>query len=131
MVRNHILYRCVQCEKDENSERKICIYLDQFAVSDMVELEMESIWEEIRKVVIDLKENDKIFCPLSPEHYIKTSQKDIKKARIHDEFLYNLSNGFSFKPELFLTSQLISSKIRNNNIPLQTYLYENINNVSR
>ncbi len=95
----------------------------------MVELETESNWEEIKKLLIELKENDKIFCPLSPEHYLETSQKDIEKARIHDEFLNNLSNGFSFKPELFITSQLISSKIRKNNITLKTYLYENVNNV--
>lgn len=95
----------------------------------MVELKTESNWEKIKTLLIKLKDENKIFCPLSTEHYLETSLKTIDNARIHDEFLNYLSDGFSLKPELFLTSQLISSKIRKNNITLKTYLYENVNNI--
>lgn len=113
------------------SEGKICIYLDQFAISDMVEMETKLEWSKIKKLLIELKDKNKIFCPLSHEHYIETSQNDIERAIRYDKFLSRLSDGYSFKPELFITSQLISSRVRNNNVTLKTYLYENVSDVFR
>lgn len=95
----------------------------------MVESKLDVHWAEIKKLLFECKENDQLFCPLSPEHYLETSQKKIEDAKLHDDFLYSLSEGYSFKPDLFITSQLISSKIRRNNITLKTYMYENIGNV--
>lgn len=87
------------------------------------------IWKEIRQKLICLKEEEKIFCPLSVEHFIETSQKDEQSARKHNEFYTALSDGFCIKPELFITSQLISSRIRGNNITHKTYMYEKVKDV--
>lgn len=95
----------------------------------MVEMETELEWGKIKKLLIELKDKNKIFCPLSSEHYIETSQNDIEKAKIYDKFLSRLSDGYSFKPELFITSQLISSRVRKNNVTLKTYLYENASGI--
>jgi hypothetical protein len=114
--------------KKKNSTKKKCIYLDQFSVSDMIEADKTSIWFEIKTKLFELYKNELIFCPLSTEHYFETSQKNIQGAKKHDEFLSKLSDGYCIKPELFITSQLISSRIRNNNVTLKTYMYENVKN---
>jgi hypothetical protein len=114
--------------KKINSPKKKCIYLDQFAVSDMIDADNKSIWSDIRMKLFELHKNGLIFCPLSTEHYFETSQKNIEGAKNHDEFLSQLSDGYCLKPEIFITSQLISSRIRNNNVTLKTYMFENVKN---
>lgn len=114
--------------KKTKSPKKKCIYLDQFAVSDMIEADNKSIWSNIRIKLFELHKNGLIFCPLSTEHYFETSQKKIEGAKKHDEFLSQLSDGYCIKPEMLITSQLISSRIRNNNVTLKTYMFENVKN---
>lgn len=109
--------------------QKNCIYLDQFAISDMIESKEGTLWFEIRKALENGHETGLLFCPLSPEHFLETSQKSIGNAKIHDSFLSSLSDGFSLKSELFITSQLISSRIRKNNITIKTYMYDNVRDV--
>lgn len=108
---------------------KVCIYLDQFAISDMLESREGTTWFEIRKALERGHKNGLLFCPLSPEHFLETSQKSIDNAKIHDSFLSRLSDGFCIKPELFITSQLISSRIRRNNVTIRTYMYDNVKDV--
>lgn len=110
----------------KDSIQKNCIYLDQFAISDMIESKEGTLWFEIRKALESGHTNGLLFCPLSPEHFLETSQKSIDNAKVHNSFLYRLSDGFSLKSELFITSQLISSRIRNNNITIKTYMYDNV-----
>ena len=110
-------------------KKKLCIYLDQFAVSEMLEVDITPEWSRIKKLLSELYSKEIIFCPLSSEHYFETSWKEYDEAVSHDLFLNKLSDGYCFKTEVFLTSQLISSRIRKNNITLKTYLYEKVNQV--
>ncbi len=113
----------------KSTHKKICIYLDQFAVSDMIESIDGSLWFEIKKELLIGYEKDILFCPLSSEHFIETSQKSIENAKTHDLFFNQLSNGYCIKSELFITSQLISSRIRKNKTTIKTYMYENVNGI--
>lgn len=88
---------------------KKIIYLDQFSVSDMLDTKSLPIWNEIREKIVLLKKKEQIFCPLSSEHFLETAQKEQFSANIHNEFYTSLSDGFCIKPEIFITSQLISS----------------------
>lgn len=106
-------------------QKKICIYLDQYAVSEMLDSKKGELWFEIKERLQILHQQNKIFCPTSIEHYFETSAKDFEASNEHDTFLRLLSDGYCIKPELFITSQLISSKIRNHKITLNTYMYLN------
>ncbi len=101
------------------------IYLDQFASVGLFESELIE-WIKIKELITIGVENKKIICPLSAEHYLETSQKEERKAINLDTEFYKISGGFAFKSELFITSQLIISLIRNNNVTLGTYLYDKI-----
>lgn len=100
---------------------KICIYLDQFVVSNLVS-ETTNIWSEIKDLLTINHSNNKIYCPLSTEHILETAKKDLANAIIHDEYFRKLSDNYIFKNDPFLTSQLISSLIRNNKYTLNTFL---------
>jgi len=101
------------------------IYLDQFASSGMFESDT-SEWNKIRELVKEGFEKKQFICPLSYEHYIETSQKQKDKAVYLDSEFYKISGGYAFKSEVFITSQLIISLIRKNNITLKTYMYDKI-----
>lgn len=110
-------------------KKKKCIYLDQFAISDMIESQEGDVWFEIKKAIFKGYNEGKLFCPQSGEHFIETSQKSIENAKYQDKLFSQISDGYCFKSELFVTSQLISSRIRKNNITSRTYMYENVSNI--
>lgn len=104
---------------DENN--KLCIYLDQFVISDLLEGK-NPLWIEIKQLLEFNYLNGKIYCPISIEHILETTKKNLKDAKEHDLYCRNISDGFSFKTEPFLTAQLISSAIRKNKKTLNTFL---------
>ncbi len=104
-----------------NSNDKLCIYLDQYVVSNLIECP-NKLWSDIKRLLEDKHQNDKIYCPLSTPHFLETVKKRFENAKIHDEYFRSLSDGFLFKEEPFITSQLISSLIRKNNKTINTYL---------
>ncbi|HZL08388.1 MAG TPA: hypothetical protein VFC65_00205 [Prolixibacteraceae bacterium] len=108
-----------------NKQSLSIIYLDQFASIGLFESKSRE-WKKIREWIITGVENKKIICPLSAEHYLETAQKEKQKAIALDTEFYKISGGFAFKSELFITSQLIISLIRQNNVTLKTYLYDEI-----
>lgn len=102
-------------------KNKICIYLDQFVVSDLID-ESSDLWKEI-KILMDARHRENIiYCPLSVQHFFETAKKDLAAARLHHEYFLKLSDKYFFKNELFLTTQLISSLIRNNKHTVRTFL---------
>ncbi|WP_294733939.1 hypothetical protein [uncultured Flavobacterium sp.] len=105
-----------------NSGNKICLYLDQFVVSNLVDVPNNSLWSQVKELIENLYEENKIYCPLSVEHLLETSRKNIVNSKVHHSYFSLLSDGYFYKNELFLTSQLISSRIRNNNITINTIL---------
>lgn len=109
--------------------KKKCIYLDQFAISEMVMPDITPVWLEIKNQLIELHELGIIYCPLSAEHFMETAKKDFEDAQEHDLFLNKLSDNYCFKSEAFISSQLLSSKARGNNITLKTYMYDNVKQI--
>jgi len=107
--------------KKINQQNKICIYLDQFVVSNFVD-ETNDLWKEIKKKLEIAHSKNKIYCPLSTQHFLETAKKDFNNAIIHHEYFRKLSDNYQFKNELFLTTQLISSLIRANKHTLKTFL---------
>lgn len=102
-----------------------CIYLDQYAVSGIFENE-SPIWKELNRLLFLASESNRIICPKSAEHFLESSQKESLKAKDLDSKFSKLSKGYAFKGDLFITSQLLISKIRNNKITKRTYFEENV-----
>lgn len=111
----------------QNSDKNnlIIIYLDQFASSGIFESNLIE-WTKIKELIIEGFNNNQLICPLSAEHYIETSQKQQDKAVFLDNEFYKVSGGYAFKSEIFITSQLVISLIRKNNVTLKTYMYDKI-----
>jgi hypothetical protein len=79
-------------------------------------------WKEIRDLLKQGFIAQKLFCPLSSEHFLESSNKtEVYRSDLNKGFL-QLSNGYTFKSELEITSQLLISLIRRNNITLNTIL---------
>ena len=55
---------------------KLCIYLDQFALTDLMDSKEGENWFEIKNLLLDSHEKGLLFCPLSSEHFIETSKKN-------------------------------------------------------
>ena len=100
--------------------KKYCIYLDQFAVSNMVDNQPD--WMGIKDLLQNGVSKGLFVCPVPYEHFIETAQKVDANALLHDEFLRSLSDGYYFKAEPYLTAQLMISAIRKNNITANTFL---------
>lgn len=101
------------------------IYLDQFAAVGLFESESKE-WVRIKELIVTGVKRNKIICPLSLEHYIETSQKEEMKAIDLDTEFYKISGGYAFKSELFITPKLIISLLREEDITLSTYMYDDI-----
>jgi len=105
----------------DNNHRSI-IYLDQFATSGMFDSDSVTKWTEIRDLLKQGVITQKLFCPLSPEHFLESSNKsEVYRSDLNKGFL-QLSDGYTFKTELEITSQLLISLIRQNNITRNTFL---------
>lgn len=66
-------------------EKKKIVYLDQFAVSNMVS-EISSIWIEAKEVLIHSVQSGKVICPIPMEHYIETGTRLQREAIKQDDF---------------------------------------------
>ena len=111
--------------KEIISKNTYCIYLDQYATSGIFEND-SILWKEIKELLILGVDSGRILCPSSSEHFLETSQKEISKAKYLDSCFYELSRGYAFKAELFITSQLVISIIRKNSITCETYFFTDI-----
>ncbi|WP_282088654.1 hypothetical protein [Aquimarina algiphila] len=100
---------------------KICIYLDQFVISDIIDAK-NPLWNEIKELLETNHFKGNIYCPLSIEHILETVKKDLNGAIKHESYYRKLSDNYLLKTEPFLTSQLISSLIRKNKFTSKTFL---------
>lgn len=104
-----------------DKKNKLCIYLDQFVIGDILEGK-NALWLEIKKLIELSYVKGLIYCPLSMEHVLETVRKDISDAKQHDAYYRTISDNYFFKSEPFLTAQLISSLIRKNKKTINTFL---------
>ncbi|MFA6151999.1 MAG: hypothetical protein WC716_11805 [Chitinophagaceae bacterium] len=104
---------------------KYCIYLDQFAVSNLYDGNPE--WGEISELLWEGVNRGKLVCPISFEHLLETSGKSIDNAIGQNEYFFTLSDGLCFKAEPYITAQLLISDVRKNNITQNTFLTSKLN----
>lgn len=103
---------------------KYCIYLDQFAASNMVDC--NPVWNEVRIMIIKGAKSGRFICPTPAEHLIETAGKLNENAIVHHNFLTSLSHGYFFKIEPKIAAQIMISKIRKNNLTGNTFLSNQI-----
>ncbi|WP_425393216.1 hypothetical protein [Ekhidna sp.] len=102
------------------------IHLDQFATSGLFDEPTLPIWKEIKELLAECVSRGKVVCPIPTEHFLESSKKSNSlRNNLHSEFSI-LSSGFSFKNELLLTSQIIMSLIRKNNLTINTFLQKGV-----
>ena len=80
-------------------KNKICIYLDQFAISDILE-NVNPLWIEIKKLLENSYSSGKIYCPLCNEHVLETVRKNFYSAKTHHDYLKSISDGYILKSEI-------------------------------
>jgi hypothetical protein len=70
--RNDLLYRCQHClamdRKPLPRVKKKVIYIDQFALSNMVKPKADPFWGDLYSRLLDLAAKNLITCPSSPIH---------------------------------------------------------------
>jgi len=88
---------------------KMCVYLDQFAVSYFSENQK---WSRLRDLLIYGVKCDKLFIPYSFEHLIESSQKDFERAKIVDDFLFSVSDGIRLETETVINARLLLFHVR-------------------
>lgn len=104
-------------------DQKKVIYLDQFCTSGMFDDIGSNSWKEIKDLLVLGFKKGKLICPISFEHFLESSQRNIKSGiKLNNSFL-QISGDYIYKNELLITSQLIISLIRKNNLTPNTFFY--------
>lgn len=104
-------------------DQKKVIYLDQFCTSGMFDDVGSNSWKEIKDLLILGFKKGKLICPLSFEHFLESSQRSIKSGIKLNNSFQEISGDYIYKNELLITSQLIISLIRKNNLTPNTFFY--------
>lgn len=98
-----------------------CIYLDQFAASNLLDTPSNKTWEEISKLLQDKLAAGRIICPVPPEHFLESVNKKQDNAMTMDKRFAILARGLAFKPEAFVTAGHIISLLRNTPLDQNTF----------
>jgi len=97
-----------------------CLYLDQFAISNIVEDNAQ--WIKIKQLIEKGVAQNVLVCPMSAEHFLETAGKKEAGAIDHNDYFKKISGCLLLKPHAFITAQLLISSIRKNNITKNTFL---------
>lgn len=99
---------------------KHCVYLDQFAVSNLVDQED---WSDLLALLKKGINEQKIIVPYSFEHLVESSKMTFEKAKVVDNLLFSLSNGITLKNISQIIPLLLISAIRNRPVNAKTYTF--------
>lgn len=105
------------------SDIGLCIYLDQFAVSDIAE-KNDSSWIEIGNLLNKGLEENKLFCPYSAEHMIESSGKPFADSIINDKALSKLSKNYILFHEFDVTINLLICLIRRLPVTSEQFIFK-------
>jgi len=97
------------------------VYLDQFAISNLV-FSNEEIWKDLKLLLEQGVKEGKLRCPIPYDHFLETPQAEPEKAKKIDDYFSSISNGLVFKSTFHITSQLIISMLRKNNLTVNTFI---------
>lgn len=81
--------------KNKKGYEKLIIYLDQFAMSNMIDAKEGDIWYDIKSNIERCHKNGGIICPMSAEHVLETSQRDFQRASMQNDFYWKISDGYT------------------------------------
>ncbi|OJW17274.1 hypothetical protein [Mucilaginibacter sp. 44-25] len=98
-----------------------CIYLDQFATSNLLDTPANKTWEEMTKLLQAKSAAGRIICPVPPEHFLESANKKHENAMAMDKRFAALARGLAFKPEAFVTAEHIISLLRNTPLDQNTF----------
>ena len=98
-----------------------CIYLDQFAASNILDEAGSVIWEEISEVLLDKAGKGMVICPVPSEHFLESAKKNKEKALLLDQKFHEIGRGLAFLPEPFATANCIMSIVRNSPVSAKTF----------
>jgi hypothetical protein len=100
-----------------------CIYLDQYAVSNILS-ESDDTWKEIKCLITQGTESEKIIVPYSFEHLLETSNRPYEVANTHDQFLFKLSGRLKIRSEQAINTKVIINRIRKRSDDISTFTEE-------
>lgn len=95
---------------------KLVVYLDQFAISNMVDAKEGDIWCDVKKAIEKYHSDGKIICPMSAEHVLETSQRDFERAGMQDNFFWKISDGYTFWNFSYIIAGQICELIKNEHL---------------
>lgn len=103
-------------------KRKI-VYLDQCAVSNMIDAEGGSIWFDVKKSIVNAYSQNKILCPIPIEHYLESGARHREDAIRQNDFFREISGGKEFCLwEDVVTNEIIYWIKHHKPCPISSYL---------
>jgi len=100
---------------------KHIIYLDQYCTSNMFDDDNDTVWQEIKTLLLNAYSESKIICPIPYEHFLETAPKGFESGVNTINNFKKISGGYISRPELIVTTQLMVSYLRKNNLTMNTY----------
>lgn len=103
-------------------KRKI-VYLDQCAVSNMIDAEEGSVWFEVKESIVKAYDHNKILCPIPIEHYLESGARHREDAIRQNDFFVEISGGKEFRLwEDVVTNEIIYWIKYHKSCPIYSYL---------
>lgn len=93
-------------------KKTVCIYLDQFAATNICDQPSSTLWSEISTLLFRAKSRGTIICPFSTESFMESSKKNIEGAQRLEKGSFILSDGWMYRHPLEVISKGISNTIR-------------------
>lgn len=101
--------------------KKSIVYLDQFAVSNIVD-NSSSQWNKISFLITKGVSEQKIICPNSFEHLLETSKRHEEPGVNQYMQFHAISNGYRLLDEQTVTTKCMISLMRNKKFSQSTFL---------
>ena len=89
-----------------------CIYLDQFAASNLLDEPSNSHWRKVSDLLAEKFKNGRIICPVPGEHFLESANKNRASALAMDRRFAEVARGFAFQPIVNITANCIISLLR-------------------
>jgi hypothetical protein len=93
-------------------KNQVCVYLDQFAVSNCANPNSSEEWQHLRTIIELGVANKALVIPYSNEHLLESSSRDAERAQEQDAFLFRISQGLSLMSEGDVTARLLLNLAR-------------------
>lgn len=107
--------------KEYFGKNKICIYIDQFAASNLFDEPPNDIWAEAANLIDEKFKARKIICPVPSEHFLESANKTKNRAVKIDQKLHILSKGLAFLPEAAIAANYMIAIVRS--VPIDQKIF--------